>query len=500
MNQVMGQQSPQAQKSGTMSLDKMNQILQGSGPSPSQSYAALGHSNGIITNALKSGWGALQSVSSGIRKGVESTELGIGELGSKALGAKDVTQNIEQMKNSPAIQPQNVGETIGKTGEQIGEFFLPSGVESKAAEEGASYLDKIPEILGLGEKAAKYVSGGLKTALQGLISGISMGGVTAAQTGGDMSKTQSATELGIGAGVLGKTLETFGSGLAESLNKSDFKLSPATEAKTQKIADNAAKFITENRIVGSASTKYAKLNHLNSQFETVLQKSLPEGIAIDKNEVMDSIRTSIEQLKQTDPAIYNQAKTKSDQAMKLLQDMEGNILSPKEVLQSKRSWAQDAFKTAKKSKQDPTVSSEGAYAVEQAYQKALGGAFDRSKGAVQIPSPLRKYFGGAPEVSLSDFNKVYSDAINAKNLSFMAQFKSDAGLFGRLFGLWAGESIGQAVSPGLGGKVVGGAAGEILSTHLPGAVRNVGERVLTRPGVPEGAAKIYQGANDSLNQ
>jgi hypothetical protein len=50
-----------------------------------------------------------------------------------------------------------------------------------------------------------------------------------------------------------------------------------------------------------------------------------------------------------------------------------------------------------------------------------------------------------------------------------------------MFGLWAGESLGQTIAPGLVGKIVGGSTGEIASTKLPSLIRNAGERVLAKP-------------------
>lgn len=487
--------------------EQLQSIQQMSKLTPGQSAMTLGSSNTLVGNMLKGYADMAKNVATGVAQSEVGLVSGLGKLGGEALsvvpgpigqvGQKIATGEQKQLE-SPTLQPQNLAQQAGKTGTDIAEFFAPGGAEKSAVTKGASYIDKLPELLGLGGKAAGVVTGALKTALQSAVSGLSFGGVTAAQTG-DLGKAKGAAELGAGTGVLGGALETFGPGISESLAKAGFRLSPATEAKTQKIADNAAKFISENKVTGTSATKYAKLNSLNTQLESTLQNSLPEGIAVPKNEIVDSINTSIEQLKQTDPAIYNQAKTKASQAINILNSNEGNIISVKDALNGKRSWAADAFKTAKKSKQDPTVSSEGAYAVEQAYQKALTGAFERSGGEVNIPNQLQKYFGGAESVSLGEFNKVYSDAINAKNLSFMSQFKNDAGLFGRLFGLWAGESIGQAISPGLGGKVIGGAAGEVLSTHLPGAVRNVSERVLSHPQAPEKAGKVIQAIENQSN-
>ena len=110
---------------------------------------------------------------------------------------------------------------------------------------------------------------------------------------------------------------------------------------------------------------------------------------------------------------------------------------------------------------------------------------------------MQKYFDGAKDVALSDFNKVYSQVINAKKLLFAAQFKNDVGLFGRLFGLAVGEVGGQAVMPGPVGKMVGMTAGEIASNTLAPTGRNLLERLLSHPDAPGAAAKVTTGVSDA---
>lgn len=462
-------------------------------PPLNEAPVALGSSNTILGNVLKGGWGALQGVSQGFAKGGMNTALGLAELGAKAVGAKETAQNIETTRQQ-VTTTQNTAEDIGKGVEQIGEFFIPGGAEKTAFTKGASLIDKIPQALGVAGKYAGKITTALKTALQGAITGASMGTVTAAQTAGDMNAVKGAAELGGIAGTAGKALEVFGPQLSKYLNKADFRLSPAQEAKTSKIADKAAEFITKNKILGTDTTKFKKLTMLNNNLESVLQKSLPEEAKIPTQGIVEDINRNVEALRTTDPAIYNQARAKADEAIGLLKSPTIGI---KDALSGKRSWASMAFKLSKKGKADPTVASEGAYAVEQAYQKGIEDILSKRGEAIEVPKAMQKYFDGAKQVSISDFNKVYSSAINAKNLTGIAQYKSDAGLFGRLFGLWVGRSIGNTIAPGLMGEIVGAGIGEAASTHIPGAVRNVSERILAAPsGTLPGAAKTIQGVEN----
>ena len=313
--------------------------------------------------------------------------------------------------------------------------------------------------------------------------------------------------MGTLAGGAGQALETFGKGLGESLQKSGFKLSPAQESKVTQKANSAAQFMNDNKILGSDETKYSKLEAMNRNLESTLQSSLPKNTAIYKDDVIDNIKASIESLKTKDPAIYESAKKDADSAIKLLKSQKGDKLfgkdaiSIEDALNSKRSYGKQAFKQTKFTVKDPNVVSEGNYAVEQGFQKALNDTLQKTNSTIKIPPLLQKSFGGANEVSIQDFNKVYSNAINSKNLVNLARFKNDTGLVGRMFGLWAGESLGQAVAPGLIGKIVGGATGEIASTKLPGIIRNVGERVLSTPSNKIiGGAKIGLGILNQPNQ
>lgn len=516
MNSAGNGVQPQQAPTGALSKDQLDAMM-GMGLQPNQAAAVSGHATGLLGNilgGLGSAYNAYANtagnIATGVAKGEVSTLQNIGNVIAKPVaGAIDkATLPTGQTPqpvglDQPTLTPQGAGEQVGYTGEKVGEFFAPAGAEKAAIAKGAEYIDQLPQAIGVTGKIASTITGALKTALQGLVGATSMGGVTAAQTG-DINKAENAATFGGVAGGLGGALETFAPGIIQSLNKADFRLSPAAEAKTSKIANSAAQFITDNGIMGSSATKYEKLNSLNSQLENTLQSSLPEEIAVPKQSVIDNINSTLDSLRSSDPAIYNQARTKADEAINLLKSQagdtaftKGGTISLKDALAGKRSWGSLAFKTSQASKRDPLVSSEGAFAVEQGYQKALEDTMQNTDTPIKVSQQLASYFGGKTDVTLSDFNKVYSNAINAKNLSFMSQFKNDAGLFGRLFGLWVGKSVGHAISPGLGGEIAGGAAGEVLSTHLPGMARNMLERGLSHPQAPETAAKLFQATQNN---
>lgn len=505
LNAMMSASSNTPTTPAAPTIDPQVQAMLNAGLTPDQSKTALGHSNSLLLNSLKNvAAGAsketittLGNLGTGIEKGLDATANLIPGVHANTAASSAVTSA------NPSLQPQGLGEKIGAAGASVGQLLTPGGAEAGLAEKAAPALESLPGILGVTGKAASAVTGALKTALKGVIGAGSFGAVTAAQTG-DMKQAEGAAKLGAVGGGLSGALETFGKGLGESLQKADFKLSPAQEAKASSKVDSAAKFMTENKILGSDSSKFSKLTQLNSSLEGALQSSLPDTLKVSKSSVIDNINTTIESLRSEDPAIYEPARASADKAINLMKSTSGDEISLKDTLNAKRSYGSAAFKQSKFSAKDPTVVSEGSFAVEQGLQKALEdklgaqgfsapGLGSNQAAKIKIPNTLSQYFNGAKEVSLPDFNKVYSNAISSKQLTSMARFKNDSGLLGRFFGLWVGESIGQAVSPGLGGKLVGATIGEIASQKVPGIARNLGERVVAHPNVPENLAKAAQG-------
>lgn len=478
---------------------------------PEQASQALGGSTNLLLNMMAGLGNTYGNTAQGVALGAMKTISTAGAQNAGPVGkammanAPGYSQEVQALQNT---QPQGAAQQTGFTGERIGEFFAPEAGEARGVEMGSTllnkaseYVSKLPEAIGATGKLATTLAGTLKTALSSAFSAGEMGTIAKGQ-GGDV---QSSATLGAFGGATSEAAATFGPELSNALVRADFRLSPSQEAKTQKIANKAANFIVKNNILGSDSTKFAKLSTLNSKLENVLQSSLPDNVSVPKNEIIGHLNSWVEGLRDTDPAVYPQARTQADQAISLLQEQtssdpftKGGAISVKNALSGKRSWASMAFKTSQKAKQDPTVSKEGAYAAEQAYQLALSNTLDRTNTAIKIPNSMQTMFGGQSEVSLEDFNKVYSDAINAKNLTGIAQYKNDAGLFGRLFGLWVGKTVGQAIIPGLGGELVGAGIGEAASSHLPGIARNVMERGLAHPNFPTNTAKIIQGTEDSF--
>lgn len=558
----------------------------------SASKSGLAHSNTLLSSIgsmAKSVGNVEGNVMEGAAKNEGSIVKTVGGMGQSILdntvgrvtnflsgkGFTPTSENNAFNSSSPkgqeatqALKPQGVAENIGNTAANVGEFFIPGSAEETMFNKGSQAIENVPKALGLTGKAAEAVGGALKVALKSGITGLSTAGVTAAQ-GGTGGQVESSGVIGAAAGGIGQALETFGKGIAESLQKSDFKLSPAQEVKASAKADSASKFMTSNKILGSPEAKYSKLTSLNNSLESTLQASLPDDVSISKNSIIGNINATVESLKTSDPAIYKSARSDADEAISILNTQKNagpttkgilqlpsgagktwenstpiplaeptlpkgflpevnplnnfettkpNIdfsmrnpiqgepsiqeknISVKDALNYKRSYGNAAFRQSKFSVTTPGVVSEGSYAVEQGFQKALSDTLDSNNSKINIPSSMSKMFGGKSSVTLPEFNKVYSDAINSKNLTGLARFKNDSGLVGRFFGLWAGESIGNTVMPGLGGKIVGGMAGEMASTQLPGLARRAGENIISGSNAIPGIAKTGLGIAEQPDQ
>ena len=185
-------------------------------------------------------------VAKGIGQGATSTVVGLGQLALKGYsmipglpGKNLVNQSIqtgEDIKNTQ-LKPQNTAQTIGKIGEQVGEMFIPVGLEEKVA----TKLAEIPELAKNAPLMAKITQGLLKGGIKAGASGAEFAGKTYLQTGGD---TKQAGQAGIIAaatspivGVAGKLL----SKLPETAWGSILKRVPTAVAKNPELEQQIAK-------------------------------------------------------------------------------------------------------------------------------------------------------------------------------------------------------------------------------------------------------------------
>jgi hypothetical protein len=117
----------------------------------------------------------------GAAKGVASTVRGLGSLsekfGEKLTGIESTSQGTLAEKLIPEkfTEPTNIAQQVGKTTEQIGEFFVPGGAVGRGAKviKEAKVLSKLPGAIKAGAGVAAAAIG----------EGVTAGAITAAQTG-----------------------------------------------------------------------------------------------------------------------------------------------------------------------------------------------------------------------------------------------------------------------------------------------------------------------------
>lgn len=394
------------------------------------------------------------------------------------------------------LTPKNEVQQAGKTMGDIGQFFIPGGAEKQAITSIDKAIDATKFTERFGPEAAQVAKRIFKTIASGAVTGASTAGITALE-GGD---AKTAGVVGGIAGALGKAASIFGPEISQSIAKSSLRLSPATEAKVGAKAEKAAKFISENNLSVNPSKSYKQLVDINTKLEDAMKASVGNDVKVSKKILLEEISRIPEQYK-NQPAIYQEVVNDVNKAIKTINDTQDNYIALDSLLSGKRSYGKSAFGKATAQVKGSLVLSEGDYALEQAYENTLEGAMTMSKKSIKIPDSLKSYFGGRTEVSLPEFNKVYSNAINAKKFTNIAQFKNDTGLVGRFFGLWAGSAVGETLLPGLAGKIGGGAMGEIVANRASTAGRqifNVLPKLTEKTAVP--AAKAGLGSIFKSNQ
>ena len=147
----------------------------------------------------------------GALKGVGSTAVGAGQLLEKILPGDFLAKPETFEKAREKLKPKGTAEKIGFGAEQIGEFFLPMGLASKAV--------KASEAMIKGAKLAKPVAELAKIGARVGISAAETGAVTAIQTGGDKSEVVRNALIGGAIPIVGAVVKGVAKGVGMPLAK-----------------------------------------------------------------------------------------------------------------------------------------------------------------------------------------------------------------------------------------------------------------------------------------
>jgi hypothetical protein len=144
-------------------------------------------------------------------KGLGSTILGIGELGTKTIGrlggvnVKE-TSRFAQEQRQTTLKPVGTAQKVGFGAEQIAEFFVPAGAAGKVAK-GAEVASQASKISKLGNFALRN-SDRIITQAAGDVA------VSAGQSGGNIKTMADTAKFSLAGGILGhvaaRGLKNFG--------------------------------------------------------------------------------------------------------------------------------------------------------------------------------------------------------------------------------------------------------------------------------------------------
>lgn len=240
--------------------------------------------------------GQQNAIGTGFLKGVGETVMNIGRAGYqnvvqpslKAVGVPmqsvQETENVYQNQIKPALEPKNTGEWIGKTGEKIGEFFLPAGAVGKFAtgtQKLATGLGISPKLAALAGKTAGFTGDVLATT-----------GVNAVQEGRapTMNDVAGNALLSGGINVAGKLIGGIGKGFMNQLTGAT-RGEKAVLAKRgvdiyKSLADDVGVTVTKKGMAkkaGEAMKKYVP------ERTAILSKLDDAGVKVQPQELMNRL-------------------------------------------------------------------------------------------------------------------------------------------------------------------------------------------------------------------
>lgn len=281
----------------------------------------------------------LGNLATGAAKGLGSTLYGADQLIRKIPVLGDALNKYNpdptQGTKPDFLTPHGGAQSVGFAAEQIGEYFLPIGVEKAAA----SALIAMPRF------AAALKSGGLlakmgEVGISALKSGADFAIRTAVQTGGNYADTKTAGIVGLISapilGVGGKIVDSVTKILPERLYSQIFKTAKddlamyfKTLAKGKEINPTLAKEMLDRGVFGSAKNmaiySIKKLDSLEEVVQTLVTKNLPGKTIKVANQkayvnLLDSISSTFKK------GFYNDwAKQASELSVKM-ERSSGNLL------------------------------------------------------------------------------------------------------------------------------------------------------------------------------
>lgn len=265
-----------------------------------------------VTSAIR---GAAQGVSMGFGDEIQ----GVMEAGGRAIGVKGLgANNFDQSLQKPTWDI----EELKKAYHEARDSARTEDKKAKEANPG-SYFGG--ELVGGIAGGKKLPLGQVGTLPKAMMSGAGFGAVTGlgaseSETVGGMAKD---TVLGAGAGAVGGAVahgggkligavgdritsarRAAGEKVGEFAEKAAVNATGATGRQSEKFADNAGRELLDRKIVrfGDSQEKIAEragqaLNSAEDKISSSLEKLEAAGVKVDQNDIYNSIRSKIKELK-----------------------------------------------------------------------------------------------------------------------------------------------------------------------------------------------------------
>lgn len=239
--------------------------------------------------------------------------------------------------------------------------------------------------------------------------------------------------------------------IAAQIEKSNLRLTPTQKTNLTKKLPDITSYLAKKKIIGSAQTKFEKLDDLYEQTETQLSNFLSKelkGRTIDRDILIKQIRAVKKQF-----ANERDALAINKQIENMVKTLEAKY--PKNIPAAKlNELKRSTFKTA--------YNNAGVKVLDEV-EFAMG---DKLKEAVEVIAKgitQEKKING---MSLGEFNKEYGTLIQARKLVKQAIGRNELGALNRLFAGIAGFGLGSVFGPL--GQALGVFGGEYFAKTIAG--------------------------------
>lgn len=314
-----------------------------------QAKAPSGSLFNRISDRFNAAGKAYRDFSVGAVKGAVSTLAGLGSLGEKTLnvmsekafpelGITGETKTGGQMvQESDLVRAKNTAQALGKTTEQIAEFFVPVGEAAKAV-----MIGKVTKAVKATPKAVK----GIEMATKAAIEGTEQAARTASQEGEVNADVGIAGAFGAGSQVAGALVQKGLSRLGDAFFSLAIPSTPLERGRDIRKGLDLGKTLSETGISVSKKSLVKKIGDrisvLGTELDSAVDSATKAGVGTNFDDIASKAKSSIDKLNigkeiQASPIDLEDAKAVIDDTITRYKEMYGGReMSAKELQKLKR--------------------------------------------------------------------------------------------------------------------------------------------------------------------